>query len=286
MKTIHTLIGSLFLAFSLSAAEVPTVLSDCRHEFTSAIPYGSELLRVQKDLLNGIWTEDIDQMDNLNGMKRVLQFNDFGLLDIVNVYSNGHTVYENQDWRLEALGNHVFLILYDHTLQEELIYEIEQDCAGIHLVNIDNYEHKQLIYSPALPTASIKGIRTSIIGNWSHSSYPFDIVDNLEDCGTYEPMNGAYLNYTFNEDGSFSSAMGSDMVDLQEVGFWEITKNGHYLVFHLSRDGSPEEVYTSRYVKLLHADDWALSLEQALTTSGMGSLFCTQMKTFQFYKEP
>ncbi len=275
-----------FLAAMLSTLFTNGAPDDkCRLAFEASIPYGSEAGRIEKDLLEGIWIDQIGGSKN-TGMKQLLQFNDFGLLDVVTVYSNGHTQYETQQWHLESLGQHVYLVVFDNTLNEELVYEVKQTCEGLQLKDIDLQESKHLKYTPAKSAKELERLRATITGHWSHNGYPFDIANNLEDCGTFVEMNGAFLEYQFNEDGTYQRKMGSHMVDIEEEGFWEITHDGQYLVFHLTRDGSPEQVYSSQYVRLTEVNslEQHLSFEQVLGVSELNSLFCTRMKSFKFYK--
>ena len=271
------------LAISCQAfSGVPTTEDGCRLTLNQP-DWISKELRVEQDLLEGVWIEDLDDFDVATKMERIFQFRDFGVLDEIAIFDDGNTSYHHHLWDVVSIDGRVYLDIIDNNLDDQLRYEVEQNCEGLVLTDVVTQDIIFLNYSGKQPDFFVVALFHNFVGDWMHTVYPFELKGaHAEACGTSMEMEGAYLRYQFREDGSYTKEMGNAEIKSIEQGFWEVSKDGQYLVFYVSKDGRPETVYTSQYARILDARLGKFRIEHSMTTSDVDGLFCTAPKAFSF----
>ncbi|MEO1517756.1 MAG: hypothetical protein AAFV95_22225 [Bacteroidota bacterium] len=244
-------------------------------------------LRVENDLLNGVWVEDFDEDNVVTRMERIFQFRDFGIMEEVAIYDDGNTIHRQHFWKLDIRDGRIYLDIADDNLMEVMLYEVEQTCEGIILTDLSTGQPSYFEYSEKQPDIYVTALFHNFVGHWNVAAYPYEIKTAAQEdanCGTETPMPGAYLELNFKSDGTYTKWMGSEEAESVERGFWEISDDGQYLVFHVSKEGTPESVYTTQYARIKDVRTGKFYLEHSLTTSDVEGLFCTDFKTFSFQR--
>lgn len=132
------------------------------------------------------------------------------------------------------------------------------------------------------PEARLNKIQHMLTGVWSNASYPYDIITDLSECGAFEAIEGAYLQYEFRKDGTYTRKYGSKHMDLIENGRYELSRNGEYLIFFANTDDVSPSAQQSGVAKIAHLATGELVLEQALETDDFADFFCTKYKSIMF----
>lgn len=71
-------------------------------------------------------------------------------------------------------------------------------------------------------TSIQQNIKAAMVGTWESSVYPFALKKGKENVR----LEGAYLRYTFNPDGTYLINYGDAETHLEEEGAWNISANG------------------------------------------------------------
>ncbi len=273
----------ILLSVSIETEAVPKVnkKKNCRLDFTSTTNDTAPVATLKADILQGIWHRKVAH----SNIEVIYTFNAYGSLEQTVIYEDGHTATNRHKWQLKEIEGITYLVIKDIDLGENLYYAIEQSCDGLILTDTISFEETTLFFKPKASKTTIDRIGYTILGQWKHEGYPFDISDDAENYGTLDTMEETFFNYNFKKDGTFERSIGMKEVLVKEKGFWEVSADGDYLIFHLSKDGRKKNVYTSQYARLFYVDQDHLQLEQALTTIGEYKMrFGTQQKMFVFKK--
>ena len=279
MKTLIPTVAMLLLtAWAYGAIGPEGESSDCRTDLIAFPSNLSTLERVEFDLMNGVWTETF----LASNARKVMQFNEYGIVDVLNFDENGIGSYSNYMWRMEEFNGHPFLVLNNGQMEEELLFRIESTCQGLILSDPVSQEEIQLDYTPRKPEAKVNYSKAMLIGSWSSVTYPFDVTNDYDACGAFEQIEGAYLNYEFTPDGAYVKRYGSKNIHFEERGTFELSKDGQYILFHASGSDQTEDVIGTSLAKVRHLSMGELVLEQALKSSDFADFFCTELKTVAF----
>lgn len=283
MKNVLILVWALFTA-PFSFANTPTNLdpeTGCRK--ISFDLYNKELTladRFRLDLENGTWLQEVTDIK-----KATYQFHDYGLVDVLTVTADKQVDFKSLSWKVEILDNLPFLVLSDGASTQRVLFQLEQTCKGMNLKNVFNSTSTELVFQPVYNSKVLNKIKFALSGKWTSITYPFDLTDDLQKCGTFESMKGAYLEYEFRPDGTFEKRMGADHLQMEEQGYWELSADGQYLIMHGVSYENPEKIYATTVAELSHVNPGELVLTQALHVSGdFDTLFCTEIKSFYFNK--
>jgi hypothetical protein len=242
---------------------------------------------VKSDLISGKWVleNEFFGLTNSKSTKTAFYFYNYGMADLVNFDTENGIQLNSYLWRIEKYGKEAFLVLTSKEEMSEKLFKVNQNCTGIELTNAINGDRVTLVYKRIMEKDAIKSIKTSLSGNWDCMTYPFDITRNSETCGTFEQMDGAYLKYKFNPDGTYTKNLGTSHLDIEEQGFWEVSEDGQYIIFHAAKRGNANEVFATYVAEVSHLNYGEMVLKQALHGNGeFDTLFCTQIKTFFFNK--
>jgi len=131
--------------------------------------------------------------------------------------------------------------------------------------------------STCVDTSELTHLQEALVGEWANSLYPFEINRNGG-----EPMAGAFLYYEFNADGTYRKSLGNSEAQLDEIGKWEISADGEYLLMYTDtyEKGRKVKKTTTARIKFVMYDE--MVLEHPLNVSGES--FCTEKKDFYFSK--
>lgn len=132
------------------------------------------------------------------------------------------------------------------------------------------------------PEAALNRIQYMLTGYWSNASYPYDIITDLDECGAFEAIDGAYLHYEFRADGTYTRYYGSKHIQLREDGRYELSRSGEYLIFINPARDADSDASCTNVAKIAHLATGELVLELALETVDFADFFCTKYKTIMF----
>lgn len=235
--------------------------------------------RIENDLIHGIWT-----LKSLNS-KLIFQFKDFGMLDLIELKETGNTAYKNALWQVEEINGRAVLVITEKDMRQRRQFGVEQTCLGVVLKDQESLEELKLIHQSASNSMKINLMKANLVGDWTNVTYPFNLATELDQCGTFEEMKGAFLRYRFNPDGTFQLTYGSSMMTVRESGCWELGINGEYVLLHVTEKNGVKQPAETKLAKIVYVGDHELLMEQSLLTSGeFSDFFCTDQKTFTFVK--
>lgn len=239
------------------------------------------------DLETGLWESLlISEGETASAATILFQFHEYGMMDKIITEANGETKFESSFWRVENFGGKPFLILSHPDSSAEVLYKVEQTCEGLVLTNIANEQATVLEYRKKSNAKTLDSIKSSLSGKWSSITYPFDLTNDLNRCGTFETMKDAYLKYAFAPNGTYRKNMGTAHLDIEESGYWELSADGKFLILHATKNGIAEQAYSTIIAEIAHINDGEMVLKQALHGAGdFETLFCTENKTFFFNKD-
>jgi hypothetical protein len=244
----------------MSAANIfPSENTRCRELAKSPVEMSDHLF-IAKDLMNGIWVSDDDSK---------YEFGTNGTLAVFSNHKNEQVSADLSGWKVEMLdGAPVLLVL--KTGAYPIMYDVEQTCEGIKLVNKYNHDVISLDFvEVALPGHACE-VKKNLLGAWTNVT----LIESDEKC---EHGKGAYLNYDFAKDGTYQCKYGSQTLNEMEIGTWSVSKDGQFLLL-TSNLGSTSVVRIDR------VDNHGLILEQVMTTNEIGDYFCSEQSSFTFIK--
>ena len=272
------LIAQMIMFFSVSFAGTPEL--DCREAYTNS-PDLSQKVRVANDLVESIWL--VNRNDHKETVSRII-FHDFGAADQIMSNTDGSTVYFRSQWTLEEYNNALFLVI-SHLDGENRtnMYRVFQTCNGIDLTDIGSLERLSFVHQGKKETQKIALMSQELTGEWISSTYAFDLAKTMDDCGTFQPMKDAFLQFSFRGDGTFARSMGNRGVALRENGFWDITEDGQYLLMHVL-DPQGNQIERTDVAAISYQTDGTFTLRQELKNREKNDMFCTEVKEFGFHR--
>ena len=234
--------------------------------------------QVEYDLQNGMWTIDYE-----NGSHQ-LQFHEYGLVDVYATNQNGHISHYSKLWRVEEFSGSAFLVLTSQFKGIEQLYKVQATCEGLILSDMAKEGNELTVrHEDEKEAEYITGLYNLLIGEWVSTTYPFDILTDGGFCGTQEKMEGVELNLQFESDGTYEMHLDDAANAYLEQGIWNISKDGAYILFHVTKNSNPESTTTTRMAKLSWLEDGMIGMEQSLI-SEKSAAFCTKWKSFSFAK--
>ena len=260
---------------------VATFLS--AHAFTSpdflkCRDYGTEwgknfstIQLIEHDLVNATWTATAQ-----NGSERNYLFTQEGLLQILSTDAHGNKSYQSTFWRVAEFDNQPFLVLSDDHRKEKLL-EVAQTCEGLTLIDVVSKSKLLLDYQPLKSSPKLNLARAYMVGEWTNVT-AFETTKNNSKAAS------GYLNYRFSADGLFTCEFGDNKEKVIEKGAWEISKDGQFLLLHISAKDDIETITGTAVIRIAQVDDHGLVLEQVMKTSSVNEFFEATNKTFAFIK--
>ncbi len=273
MKQVLFLIA-LMMSFSSSIlAHVPE--TTCR-QYLIPGDFASQKARMAADLTSGTWVLQTTRLENATGQ---MIFHDFGVADEIITYADGHMGYERVNWTLEEYNGAVFLVVTQVQKQTNL-YRMTPTCAGIDLTDAASMERIHLLHTGS-KLASVSKMDQYLTGAWIAETYPFDIAREMDDCGTFEPIRGAFLQYAYWDNGTFVKEWGNAGMSYRESGFWDITADGDYLLMHVNSQNN-KDIQRTDVARINQMGNGTIQIEQALTDGQQNDQYCTGVKKFSF----
>ena len=273
-----SVLAALLLALTtpLLSSEIPE--TNCREFFQNE--EGLSLIEITElDLMQGIWVKKDDQ----NQTEMTFKFQKSGSVDIISKSLKSAAIFSHAHWSVEEHDGKAVLVWEEHNEKDKLL-GIDQTCDGIILTDFGTEKSYELTFVPAEKSSKIDFMRKSMFGNWSNASYPFDISEEETDCGTFQLIEGAFLEYYFKNDGTYTKKWGSSKLEFTEKGKWEISADGKYLVFRAQSEDKSHESERTYLAKIKMLDMDKVVLAQALQSPGFDDLFCTKHKDFLFVR--
>lgn len=99
-------------------------------------------------------------------------------------------------------------------------------------------------------TAIQRNVKASMVGTWESTEYPFAVKNNKKKAR----KEGAFLQYTFLPDGTYTANYGDASEAYQEKGSWTISSNGKKI--QLKADNASK--YQTILIKYLEFDELVL----------------------------
>ena len=266
MKTLFTsaliiLWGCTLFAFH----SVSNIQETCHLENLSSEDLDLEK-RIIFDLTSGVWSTD----DLCDSRKTSIQFNSGGKMHFIFEKENTKPNFEQYFWQLEKTNGMYFLSWICENLEQKSSFKIEQTCEGILLTDPVTDLEVCLKKMPSIAQKEMDFAKTSLIGNWENASYPFK--------ERKKKFKNAFFHYSFAEDGTYQIQFGDDKKEFRELGIWEISKDGKFVIFHKNNSSS---VYLA---KIKHLDLDEMVLEQELKIQASKNAFPQRWETLTFVK--
>lgn len=266
----------LFNVFMVSPANEPNNLCwqyDLHGEFAS------EKARYAADLTQGNWLLETERLDGGSGQ---MIFHDFGMADEIIQEKDGNFSYNRVLWTIEVYNSTHFLVI-THLDQEANtnLYKMGFHCDGINLTDAASHDVIHLKYD-GVKDQTAKAKAHYLTGGWMNVGYPFEVTNDVEGCGTFEPMYGAYMQISFWENGTFVRDYGNAGKTVSMKGYWDITPDGRYLLLHY-RDAEKTASHTV-VAQLLETEDGILRILHKNEPTDGDDFFCTSTKIFTFQR--
>lgn len=254
--------------------------SNCR-EWLMPGDWASEKARLAADLTSGVWQM---QTSRLAGALGQMVFHEFGVADEILTTADGRMTFDRLNWSVEEYNGAPFLVVtYTREAKGRTnLYRMTPTCEGIDLTDAASLEKIRLLHRGE-NRREVAAMALHLTGTWTSRDYPFDIARSMDDCGTFEPIHGAFLQYAFRANGTFVREWGNAGVTMREQGFWDITADGAYLLFHVTDQGG-QQVERTDVARIQEMADGNVVLQQELHSADSNETFCTQVKTFSFQR--
>ncbi len=247
------LVTLLFLIASSWLAE-PTHAGNCRDHVLYRNKDLSAAQLVKQDLLSGVWTY-IDSEGKLN----TLQFLDYGIAEILISDKGQKTVYVDLMWRVEEFDGAGFLILTNKDMKDFSLLKVSQNCEGMIWTNVTSREVTALKYEPPANLGHLNKVKSNLFGEWSSITNPLDDT-KLTGSTTPDFDEGAYLNYSFEADDTFTCQYGNNTSNNVESGTWKLSPDGKFLILFTNKLNG-KKVQDVRTARLKQADGHFLFFE-------------------------
>ena len=252
--------------------------SGCRTLYTSSNPNISLTQKISLDLIHGLWANETKVNGNKTLSRTLMQFDAKGSMSWFQINASGEQHFSNYAWLVVLLEEEPILVLKNIETKQESYYFLKHTCLGIELKNEHLNELINLKHHPRSDTKKVNSIRQQLVGNWKNSFYPFEIVTAGTDNTYQKPVEGAFFQYEFKADGTFTRSFGGTKKNIREAGKWEISKDGSFVFFHTFSKG----IKQTSIAKIKHLQLDELVLEQSLCSKK--AAFKTGLKQFYFNK--
>jgi hypothetical protein len=278
-KSTLTLVTMIALISSL-LANPNTSINRCRIELMDKDTYTSIVTRNEEDLLSGIWTSST--MIGSEETQTLLFDKSGSMMVLSSTFDKGITVYQ-KSWRVMDYDGKAFLVISETNKSKEELYQLTQTCEGIELMNVANGKQFRYNYSSIGQKTDRNQLSKELVGTWSSSNYPFEIAQNVNQCGSFIPVQGAYFSIELNKDGSYTKTFGSDLQKYTQSGKWEISKDGKFVIFKTNNiNGKKLKNTQLEAMEIERYNGNKLHAKGAIATKDNTTLFCTNTKTFSF----
>lgn len=278
-KSTLTLVTMIALISSL-LANPNTSINRCRIELMDKDTYTSIVTRNEEDLLSGIWTSST--MIGAEETQTLLFDKSGSMMVLSSTFDKGITVNQ-KSWRVMDYDGKAFLVISETNKSKEELYQLTQTCEGIELMNVANGKQFRYNYSSIGQKTDRNQLSKELVGTWSSSTYPFEIAQNVTQCGSFIPVQGAYFSIELNKDGSYTKTFGSDLQKYIQSGKWEISKDGKFVIFKTNNiNGKKLKNTQLEAMEIERYNGNKLHAKGAIVTKDNTTLFCTNTKTFSF----
>ena len=169
----------------------------------------SQAKQVEIDLLNGIWTKELEDTSTM------IEFEPNGIATMVEDM-DGEIAHTDFLWNLKAFNHSVILYLINPQGDSQK-YVVKQNCTGIRMDNLDGSGSIQWSYTEPLNDFEKISIEAQLIGEW-HS--------------VADPVRIDMIKYDFNEDGTMSMVKNGKKCR----GVWEISEDGDFISLSLKNE--------------------------------------------------
>ena len=217
MKKAIMMLAGLLIAVCIPWSAMAD--SGCRTPFTSSNPNISLTQKVGLDLIHGLWANETKVNGNKTLSRTLMQFDAKGSMSWFQIHASGEQQFSKYAWRVELIQEEPILILKNMETKQESYYFLTHTCLGIELKNDHLNELINLKHHP-LSDKKVNSIRQQLVGKWKNSFYPFEIVTAGTDDSYKKPVEGAFFQYEFKADGTFSRSFGSTKKNIMELGSW------------------------------------------------------------------
>jgi hypothetical protein len=260
--------------------DTPTnVSTDLCRQYDLQGDFASEKARYAADLTQGNWLLETERLDGGSGR---MIFHDFGLADEIILNQSGDFSYNRVLWTIEIYNNTHFLVI-THLDREAYtnLYKIDFHCKGIDLTDAASHEVIHLKYD-GVKDQSAKVKAHYLTGAWMNMDYPFEVTKDIEGCGTFEPMQGAFMQISFWENGTFVREYGNAGKTVSMKGYWDITPDGRYLLLHYrATEGDASKTVVA---ELMETEDGILRILHKNEPTDGDDFFCTSTRIFTFQR--
>ena len=229
MKTL--IIGTFLACFGLTFSVSASPDTSCAFDLNENLTLTTQL---HKALPGGIWSSDAPV-----GQEIVLQFYDSGTADWFTYNTNGLCAYKGYSWSVIPVNeNEVRLELSARDNSRHLTFEVEIACHSITLTDRAEGLSLALKYESTGTDAQHHNKEQILAGKWENTTYPFDL----------RSIEGAYLKYSFHNNGRFDRLLGCAGRNIKESGEWWLAKDGQHLVMRL--DNGETTIAEIKYLEL------------------------------------
>ena len=270
-RSIALMLGLILAAFATASVDTNP---NCRAYLAKNNETRSLTLQIQQDLLQGVWIQQTGE-----SLETLLQFSDAGDAIFLNVLKRG-AVYTiaRYAWHIELADGAPLLVLRHLDTGETHRQWVQQTCQGLELVNIDTGDLESYRYVPA-SSQVMQQQQRRLTGNWEHVLPEVTLAAGSGPGAQRLTLENATLRFEFHPDGTYTRILSSRVSDrrFEEVGTWEISKDGERLLLHC-RDAAGNRFTQCTRIKYLQMDE--LVLEQPLAVAGQR--FVTQ-EAHDFY---
>ncbi len=281
MKSFFAIAIVLVVSANLTAESLPdTALEGCRKEVTNFKISLTAAERVKLDLLHGVWTTVEPETSKFIQ----IQFNETGSADLIVFGQKGRVNFETVFWQIEEIQDDAILLWTAKESQKTYFLRVKQTCQGILLEDVLTQKQRYLTFHPLRKSKELSQLKTSLSGEWTSATYPFDIDGTDYEFGSTELMDGAFLDYKMEADGTYQKSYGNKSIQVTETGTWEVSKDGNYVLFHQKEKDHPGKIKATNVAKILHLDSDELVFENSLNSMEYGSLFSTKRRAFAFVR--
>jgi hypothetical protein len=190
--------------------------------------------QISANLPSGIWSGF-----NQHGQRVTLEFLDNGLVQWFTQCDGKSASSRLYSWECRPSPYaDASLLLTDWKTGAPTTFDVKADCNVLTIIS--STSRIELAFEDPASKAEMLRMARLLTGNWENTIFPFD----------FEPadMEGAYLNYRFNENGRFVRKIGNRQRQIEEHGSWTIAKDAKHLI--LSFDNGKATVAELKYVRV------------------------------------
>ncbi len=239
------------------ASDIPN--SSCTFGLNENLTASTQLIRALPD---GQWRGELR-----NGEKVVLQFYASGQAEWFTFGRKGLHHHQAYRWAvLPFTAAQAALELADRNSGSTLQFTVKTNCQSIELTEKGGPLFLELFHEPNDNEETLSRMKKLLTGKWENTTYPFDLPS----------IDGAYLKYSFQNNGQFSRSLGSSSQALQEQGQWKLSKDGKHLILNFENG-----LTALAEVKYLEMDE--LVLKHVLSCEDKS--FTTALKDFFFNRQ-